>query len=69
MAEAEETLKRLQSQKGVQGIIAANTGGIPIKSTMDNPTTTQYASLVHSFFLKAQGATRAVDPQNDLTIL
>ncbi|CAD7674933.1 unnamed protein product [Nyctereutes procyonoides] len=43
MAEVQETLKRLQSQKGIQGIIVMNTEGIPIKSTMDNPTTTQYA--------------------------
>ncbi|XP_073861202.1 dynein light chain roadblock-type 1 isoform X2 [Macaca fascicularis] len=69
MAEVEETLKRLQSQKGVQGIIVVNTEGIPIKSTMDNPTTTQYASLMHSFILKARSTVREIDPQNDLTFL
>lgn len=65
----EETLKRLQSQKGVQGIIVVNTEGIPIKSTMDNPTTTQYASLMHNFILKARSTVREIDPQNDLTFL
>ncbi|XP_021573064.1 dynein light chain roadblock-type 1 isoform X1 [Carlito syrichta] len=69
MAEVEETLKRLQSQKGVQGIIVVNTEGIPIKSTMDNPTTTQYANLMHSFILKARSTVREIDPQNDLTFL
>uniref|UniRef100_A0A2K6MN09 Dynein light chain roadblock-type 1 n=2 Tax=Rhinopithecus TaxID=542827 RepID=A0A2K6MN09_RHIBE len=69
LAEVEETLKRLQSQKGVQGIIVVNTEGIPIKSTMDNPTTTQYASLMHSFILKARSTVREIDPQNDLTFL
>lgn len=69
MAEVEETLKRLQSQKGVQGIIVVNTEGIPIKSTMDNPTTTQYASLMHNFILKARSTVREIDPQNDLTFL
>uniref|UniRef100_A0A8D1B6B4 Dynein light chain roadblock n=1 Tax=Sus scrofa TaxID=9823 RepID=A0A8D1B6B4_PIG len=68
-AEVEETLKRLQSQKGVQGIIVVNTEGIPIKSTMDNPTTTQYANLMHSFILKARSTVREIDPQNDLTFL
>ncbi|ELK29651.1 Dynein light chain roadblock-type 1 [Myotis davidii] len=68
-AEVEETLKRLQSQKGVQGIIVVNTEGIPIKSTMDNPTTTQYASLMHNFILKARSTVREIDPQNDLTFL
>eukprot|EP00074_Homo_sapiens_P015557 NP_001268658.1 dynein light chain roadblock-type 1 isoform c [Homo sapiens] len=42
---------------------------IPIKSTMDNPTTTQYASLMHSFILKARSTVRDIDPQNDLTFL
>ncbi|CAI9154557.1 unnamed protein product [Rangifer tarandus platyrhynchus] len=68
-AEVEETLKRLQSQKGVQGIIVVNTEGIPIKSTMDNPTTTQYANLMHNFILKARSTVREIDPQNDLTFL
>nr|CAI9709959.1 unnamed protein product [Rangifer tarandus platyrhynchus] len=69
MAEVEETLKRLQSQKGVQGIIVVNTEGIPIKSTMDNPTTTQYANLMHNFILKARSTVRETDPQNGLTFL
>ncbi|XP_036203141.1 dynein light chain roadblock-type 1-like [Myotis myotis] len=69
MAEVEETLKHPQSQKGVQGIIVVNTEGNPIKSTIDNPTTTPYASLMHSFILKARVITREVDPQNDLTFL
>ncbi|XP_068933680.1 dynein light chain roadblock-type 1 [Petaurus breviceps papuanus] len=69
MAEVEETLKRIQSQKGVQGIIVVNAEGIPIKSTMDNSTTMQYANLMHSFILKARGTVRDIDPQNDLTFL
>nr|XP_058152662.1 dynein light chain roadblock-type 1-like [Dasypus novemcinctus] len=69
MAEVEETLKRLQSQKGVQGIIVVNTEGIPIKSTMDYSTTTQYANLTHNFILKARSTVRETDPQNDLTFL
>uniref|UniRef100_A0A8C2R9X3 Dynein light chain roadblock-type 1 n=1 Tax=Capra hircus TaxID=9925 RepID=A0A8C2R9X3_CAPHI len=42
---------------------------IPIKSTMDNPTTTQYANLMHNFILKARSTVREIDPQNDLTFL
>ncbi|XP_059561943.1 dynein light chain roadblock-type 1 isoform X2 [Myotis daubentonii] len=44
-------------------------GCIPIKSTMDNPTTTQYANLMHNFILKARSTVREIDPQNDLTFL
>ena len=47
MAEVEETLKPLQRQKGVQGIMVVRTG-LPIKSTMDNPTNTQYANFMHN---------------------
>ncbi|XP_010720564.2 dynein light chain roadblock-type 1 [Meleagris gallopavo] len=68
-AEVEETLKRIQSQKGVQGIIVVNSEGIPIKSTMDNTTTIQYAGLMHSFIMKARSTVRDIDPQNDLTFL
>ncbi|KAB0347616.1 hypothetical protein FD755_005818 [Muntiacus reevesi] len=46
-----------------------NSGCIPIKSTMDNPTTTQYANLMHNFILKARSTVREIDPQNDLTFL
>ncbi|XP_023795861.1 dynein light chain roadblock-type 1 [Cyanistes caeruleus] len=69
MAEVEETLKRIQSQKGVQGIIVVNAEGIPIKSTIDNTTTIQYAGLMHSFIMKARSTVRDIDPQNDLTFL
>ncbi|XP_017594522.1 PREDICTED: dynein light chain roadblock-type 1, partial [Corvus brachyrhynchos] len=68
-AEVEETLKRIQSQKGVQGIIVVNSEGIPIKSTIDNSTTIQYAGLMHSFIMKARSTVRDIDPQNDLTFL
>ncbi|KAM6147754.1 dynein light chain roadblock-type 1 isoform 1-T1 [Erethizon dorsatum] len=42
---------------------------IPIKSTMDSSSTTQYANLMHSFVLKARSTVREIDPQNDLTFL
>ncbi|XP_033822415.1 dynein light chain roadblock-type 1 [Periophthalmus magnuspinnatus] len=69
MAEVEETLKRIQSQKGVQGIVIVNSEGIPIKSTLDNSSTVQYAGLIHQLVLKARSTVRDIDPQNDLTFL
>uniref|UniRef100_A0A672G5D1 Dynein light chain roadblock n=1 Tax=Salarias fasciatus TaxID=181472 RepID=A0A672G5D1_SALFA len=68
-AEVEETLKRIQSQKGVQGIIIVNSEGIPIKSTMDNSSTAQYAGLIHQLVMTARSTVRDMDPQNDLTFL
>ncbi len=46
-SEVEETLKRLIAHKGVIGTIVVNNDGIPIKSTLDNHTTTQYAGLIN----------------------
>eukprot|EP00064_Thunnus_orientalis_P021084 superscaffoldBa00006186_g21239 len=68
-AEVEETLKRIQTQKGVQGIIIVNSEGIPIKTTLDNSSTVQYAGLIHQLVMKARSTVRDIDPQNDLTFL
>ncbi|CDQ71992.1 unnamed protein product [Oncorhynchus mykiss] len=68
-AEVEETLKRIQGQKGVQGIIIVNAEGIPIKTTLDNSSTVQYAGLIHQLVMKARTTVRDIDPQNDLTFL
>lgn len=46
-SEVEETLKKLVAHKGVIGTIVVNNDGIPIKSTLDNHTTTQYAGLIN----------------------
>lgn len=43
--------------------------GIPIKTTLDNPSTVQYAGLIHQLVMKARSTVRDIDPQNDLTFL
>lgn len=72
-AEVEETLKQLQSQKGVQGPLVVNTEGIPTTTqdatATDNPTTTQDTSLMYSFILKAWSTVHDTDPQNYLIFL
>ncbi|XP_019736294.1 dynein light chain roadblock-type 1 [Hippocampus comes] len=69
MAEVEETLKRIQAQKGVQGLIIVNSDGIPIRSTLDNTSTVHYAGLIHQLVMKARSTIRDIDPLNDLTFL
>uniref|UniRef100_A0A8C7QZR5 Dynein light chain roadblock n=1 Tax=Oncorhynchus mykiss TaxID=8022 RepID=A0A8C7QZR5_ONCMY len=59
----------IQGQKGVQGIIIVNAEGIPIKTTLDNSSTVQYAGLIHQLVMKARTTVRDIDPQNDLTFL
>lgn len=43
--------------------------GIPIKTTLDNTSTVQYAGLIHQLLMKARSTVRDIDPQNDLTFL
>ncbi|XP_016410410.1 dynein light chain roadblock-type 2 isoform X1 [Sinocyclocheilus rhinocerous] len=68
-AEVEDTLKRIQGINGVIGTIVVNAEGIPIKTTLDNSTTVQYAGLLHQLTMKARSTVRDIDPQNDLTFL
>ncbi|XP_060074193.1 dynein light chain roadblock-type 2-like isoform X2 [Ylistrum balloti] len=67
--EVEDTLKRIQAHKGVIGIIVVNADGIPIRTTLDNSTTVQYANLLTQLTQKARSVVRDIDPQNDLTFL
>ncbi|XP_049430876.1 dynein light chain roadblock-type 2 [Epinephelus fuscoguttatus] len=67
--EIEETLKRIEAHKGVIGTIVVNAEGIPIRTTLDNSTTVQYAGLLRQLTMKARSTVRDIDPQNDLTFL
>ncbi|XP_043083440.1 dynein light chain roadblock-type 2 isoform X1 [Puntigrus tetrazona] len=69
MAEVEDTLKRIQGISGVIGTIVVNAEGIPIRTTLDNSATVQYAGLLHQLTLKARSTVRDIDPQNELTFL
>merc|ERR550514_1155463 len=69
MSDVEETLKRIQTHKGVIGVVVINKEGIPIRSTLDQQTTVQYASLISQLAAKAKSCVRDIDPQNDLTFL
>ncbi|KAM9509375.1 dynein light chain roadblock-type 2 [Guaruba guarouba] len=68
-AEVEETLKRIQSHKGVIATVVINAEGIPVRTTLDNSTTVQYAALLQQLVMKARSTVRDIDPQNDLTFL
>merc|ERR1712036_12004 len=69
IAEVEETLKRIQTHKGVLGYIVINNDGIPIKTTLDNSTTTQYAQLILQLTKKSISVVRDLDPQDSLRFL
>lgn len=46
MSEVEETLKRINSHKGVQGIVIINSDGVPIRSTLEQTLSTNYAAHI-----------------------
>ncbi|BHF82437.1 hypothetical protein AAHC03_022984 [Spirometra sp. Aus1] len=69
MGEVEETLKRIQSHKGVQGVIIVNNDGIPIRSTLPNDITVHYCALTQQLASKSRSAVRDLDTTNDLTFL
>ena len=68
-SEAEETLKRIQSHRGVTGILIVTKDGVPIKSTLSSEDTVQHAALFTQLASKARSVIRTLDPQNDLTFL
>ncbi|UJR32031.1 hypothetical protein I4U23_019499 [Adineta vaga] len=65
-AEVDDTLKRIQEHKGVQGSLIINNDGIPIRSSLDSSLTQQYAALIKSLSDKARSAIRDIDPTNEL---
>mmetsp|Transcript_25879 Transcript_25879/g.31397 ORF Transcript_25879/g.31397 Transcript_25879/m.31397 type:complete len:100 (+) Transcript_25879:189-488(+) len=68
-AAVEETMKRINSHKGVIGIIIVNNDGIPIRTTLSSGVTVQYAALVTHMASKARSVVRTLDPQNELQFL
>eukprot|EP00992_Anisonema_acinus_P005723 TRINITY_DN18758_c0_g1_i1.p2 TRINITY_DN18758_c0_g1~~TRINITY_DN18758_c0_g1_i1.p2 ORF type:complete len:104 (-),score=36.58 TRINITY_DN18758_c0_g1_i1:47-358(-) len=70
MSEIEDTFNRINSHKGVLGIIIVNSDGIPIKTTIEDANlSNQYAQLITSLAGKARHVVRDLDPTNDLTFL
>jgi len=70
-SEVEETLERIKSHKGVEGVIIVNADGIPIRPAkgMDDELTHKYAANISQLAAKARSVIRDLDPQNDLTFL
>ena len=64
----EETLKRVESCKGVTGAMGVNAEDIPTQTTWDN-STVQHAGLPRQPTMKAKGTVCETDPQNDLAFL
>jgi dynein light chain roadblock-type len=69
MSEVEETLKRVQSHKGVEGVIIMTADGVSIKSTLNPEDTEAYTALVSQLAIKASGVVRILDESDELAFL
>ena len=69
ISEVEETIKRLQSHKGVKGVLIMNTDGIPIRSSLSTEDTENYAALVSQLAVKASGVVRTLDDTDEMAFL
>uniref|UniRef100_A0A7S0VEN7 Dynein light chain roadblock n=1 Tax=Polytomella parva TaxID=51329 RepID=A0A7S0VEN7_9CHLO len=69
VAAVEEVMKRIQSHKGVIGIIVVNSDGIAVKTTLDNDLTVQYAALTSHFTVKARSVVKTLNGGDDLSFI
>uniref|UniRef100_A0A915ENK7 AAA+ ATPase domain-containing protein n=1 Tax=Ditylenchus dipsaci TaxID=166011 RepID=A0A915ENK7_9BILA len=69
MSDVEETIKRIQSQKGVTGVIIMDSIGRAIRSTLDDEATSQYSALLQQLCDKSKSVIKEMDATNDLTFL
>jgi len=71
MSDVDETLDRLKSHKGVEGVLIVNSDGVPIRPSkgMDDDLTAKYSANLAQLAAKARSVIRDLDPQNDLTFL
>ena len=67
--EVEETIRRIASHKGVEGIIISNFEGVALKSTLSRELTAQYAGLMSQLVTKARSVVRTIDAEDDLVFL
>uniref|UniRef100_A0A3Q2VCT9 Dynein light chain roadblock-type 2 n=2 Tax=Haplochromini TaxID=319058 RepID=A0A3Q2VCT9_HAPBU len=67
--EVEAQMKRIEATKGVIGTLVVDPDGVPIRSTLDQSMTLQYAGQLRQLVVLARSAVRDIDPQNDLSAL
>ncbi|XP_021954922.1 dynein light chain roadblock-type 2 [Folsomia candida] len=67
--EVEEAIKRIMAYKGVVGLIVINNEGIPIKSTLENSLSIQYAAHVTPMVDKTRSMIKELNPDDELTFI
>ncbi|KAE9551829.1 hypothetical protein FO519_004961 [Halicephalobus sp. NKZ332] len=67
--DVDETLQRIQSQKGVTGVIIMDNLGRAIRSTLVDEETKQHATLIHQLCDKSKSVVKELDATDDLNFL
>eukprot|EP00616_Rhizochromulina_sp_CCMP1243_P002577 CAMPEP_0118974386 /NCGR_PEP_ID=MMETSP1173-20130426/11222_1 /TAXON_ID=1034831 /ORGANISM="Rhizochromulina marina cf, Strain CCMP1243" /LENGTH=98 /DNA_ID=CAMNT_0006924105 /DNA_START=17 /DNA_END=313 /DNA_ORIENTATION=+ len=67
--EVEETMKRIQSHRGVKGVVICNSEGVPIRSNLEPEDEQNYSALVSQLAIKASSVVRTLDETDDLAFL
>eukprot|EP00586_Coscinodiscus_wailesii_P011223 CAMPEP_0172499896 /NCGR_PEP_ID=MMETSP1066-20121228/132251_1 /TAXON_ID=671091 /ORGANISM="Coscinodiscus wailesii, Strain CCMP2513" /LENGTH=114 /DNA_ID=CAMNT_0013273885 /DNA_START=57 /DNA_END=401 /DNA_ORIENTATION=+ len=68
-SEVEETLARIQSHKGVEGVIILSRDGATIQSTLNEDQTAAHAALLSQLASKAHNMVETLDVDDELTFL
>lgn len=69
MSRVEETLNRINTHKGVMGIILVDSKGIAIKSTMDQNKTIEYGSLISNFLANAMNWIKSLHKDEEIQFI
>lgn len=69
MSDVESTLARILGHKGVLGTVIVSNSGAPLRSSLDENLTRQYAEMIPGLADLARNLVRDLDPQNDLEFL
>jgi dynein light chain roadblock-type len=65
----EETILRICSHKGVEGVLVSSFEGVALKSTLSKELTNKYAGLIAQLIVKARSVVRTIDAEVRVSIL
>ncbi|TNJ27246.1 Roadblock-related dynein light chain [Giardia muris] len=68
-SELDETIKRISTRRGVEGIVIINSDGIPIRTSLDEEQATIYAGICSQLVMKGRALINAIDPSDELRLL
>mmetsp|Transcript_34817 Transcript_34817/g.83263 ORF Transcript_34817/g.83263 Transcript_34817/m.83263 type:complete len:126 (-) Transcript_34817:53-430(-) len=68
-AELEDTVKRITSHKGVEGVIVMDRRGAVLKSTLSDDQTRAHAGVLADLTARAAQIAQLLNPEDELTYL